>query len=79
MAYRALKKKKKGIWLFYTFLNYGRFLSTMIVMAKPIAIAIIMAAAAAAMYISMGGKVVTGFGDGVGAVWSTAKDVIAWE
>ena len=51
----------------------------MIVMAKPIAIAIIIAAAAAAMYISMGGKVVTGFGDGVGAVWSTPKDVIAWE
>jgi len=56
---------------------YGRFLSIRIVMAKPIAIAIIIAAAAAAMYISKGGKVVTGFGDDVGAVWSTAKDVIA--
>ena len=56
---------------------YGRFLSTMIVIAKPMAIAIIIAITPAMMYISKGGRVVTGFGDGVGAAGSTTKDVIA--
>ncbi len=46
-------------------------------MAKPIAIAIIIATTPATMYISNGGKVLTGFGDGVGAVRSTTNDVIA--
>ena len=48
-------------------------------MAKPIAIAAIIAAVAAPMYISVGGKTVTGFGDGVGGAWSTVKAVTACE
>ena len=39
---------------------YGRFLRTSIVMAKPMAIATIIAATPAMMYISVGGKAVTG-------------------
>ncbi len=54
---------------------YGRLLSIRIVTAKPIIIAIIIAAAAAAMYISMGGKVATGFGDAVGAAALEVKYV----
>jgi hypothetical protein len=46
---------------------YGRFLSTRIVIANPIAIAIIMATTPPTMYISVGGKTVTGYGDAVGA------------
>jgi hypothetical protein len=59
--------------LAYSF--YGRFLSVRIVMAKPIAIAIMIAAAAAVMYISVGGNVICGYGEAVGAVESTAKYV----
>ena len=56
---------------------YGRFLSVRIVIAKPIAIAIIIAAAAAPMYISVGGKLATGTGDAVGAAGSTTNAVSA--
>lgn len=51
---------KKGKMLFGFFRFYGRFLSTRIVTAKPTAIATIIAATPAAMYISVGGKEVTG-------------------
>ncbi len=54
---------------------YGRFLSNTIVMAKPMAIAIIIAITPATMYISKGGKVATGFGDAVGAAALEVKYV----
>ena len=41
--------------------------------APTIMIAIIIAMAAAATYISVGGKLTTGYGDGVAAAGSTAK------
>lgn len=47
------------------------------VIAKPTAIAIIIAVAATAMYISVGGNTVTGIGDAVGCDVSATKDVIA--
>lgn len=52
---------------------YGRFLSISIVIAKPMTIATIIAAAAAAMYISVGGNVIAGCGDAVGVAGSTEK------
>ena len=42
-------------------------------MAKPMAIAAIIAAAVAAKYISVGGNVICGYGEAVGPVESTAK------
>ena len=48
-------------------------------MAKPIAIAIIMAIVERAKYISVGGSTATGGGDADGAASSTANDVTACE
>jgi hypothetical protein len=59
--------------IFVVWFIYGRFLSTSIVIAKPMAIAAIIAAVAAAMYISVGGKLATGYGDAVGAAEETTK------
>jgi hypothetical protein len=73
--FSRLKKGKDNFLFFACF--YGRFLSTKIVIAKPKAIAIIIAAAAAPMYISVGGNAVSGSGDGVAAAGSTAKAVVA--
>ena len=46
------------------------------VIAKPTTIAIIMAIAATAMYISVGGKICCGCGVAVGCDGSATKDVI---
>jgi hypothetical protein len=51
---------------------YGLFLSIKIVIANPKAIATIIAAVAAAIYISVGGNSVTGYGDAVACGgWTT--------
>ncbi len=52
---------------------YGRFLSVTIVIAKPMAIAMIIAAPVTAKYISVGGSVTSGYGDAVAAASPTAK------
>ena len=66
-----LKTKKKGKLIFWLRGCYGRFLSTRISIIPTIAIAAIMAAVDAAKYISVGGKVTTGYGDDVGAAAPT--------
>ena len=69
----SLGLKKGGLFvcaLFY----YGLFLSN----SKPtMAIAIMIAMVLKAKYISVGGKVTSGYGDAVGAAESTAKLVSA--
>ena len=46
-------------------------------MAKPMAIAIIIAVAAAPMYMSVGGRLTTGYGDAVEVAAVATKDVSA--
>lgn len=69
-----LKKKKEEIVEIFRY--YGRFLS---IKSPTIAIAIIMAIVLPMMYISVGGRAVTGAGEAVGAGWSTANAVTACE
>ena len=57
--------EKKGKIVF-SWLPYGRFLNISTIMAPTMAIATIIAATPAAMYISVGGKLATGYGDAVG-------------
>ena len=58
------------------FCCYGFFLS----ISKPtMAIAIIMAIVLAAKYISIGGKLTTGYGDAVGAAALTANEDSAYD
>jgi hypothetical protein len=60
-------------------LFYGRFLIAISIRAPTRAIATMIATTPAAMYISVGGKTVTGAGEGVGAASSTEKAVTAWD
>jgi hypothetical protein len=59
--------RKKGGNVVFVWRFYGRFLSISIIKAPIMAIAIIMATVEMAKYISVGGKMVTGYGDAVGA------------
>jgi hypothetical protein len=63
---------KKGEMLFFLHV-YGRFLTAIRIRAPTIAIATIIAIAAAAMYISVGGRTVIGYGDAVATAAPTAK------
>jgi hypothetical protein len=67
-------KKEEIFWLFDL---YWRFLRTSIVTANPIAIAMISTIPTPMMYVSVGGRAIAGYGDGVGAASSTAKEVTA--
>ncbi len=60
-------KTKKGEDEVFVWHSYGRFLSII----NAVAIAIIMATVEMAKYISVGGRTVTGYGDGVDAASST--------
>jgi hypothetical protein len=71
----AKQKKKKG----YCVLVYGRFLNRSIVAAKPITIVRIIAIAAVRMYVSVGGRLISGYGDAVGAGLLTLMYVCADE
>jgi len=61
------------------FSAYGRFLSTSMVAAKPIAIARIIAIEATKMYVSVAGNIISGFGDAVGAALDIVMYVVAEE
>jgi hypothetical protein len=64
-CFLRLKKGKVNFWLRGF---YGRFLSISIIKAPIMAIAMIMATVEMAKYVSVGGKLTTGYGDAVGAV-----------
>jgi hypothetical protein len=66
---KVIQKKKR----FLVVCVYCRFLSIIANITPTKTTVTIMAAAAAAMYISVGGKVVTGYGDDVDGAESTAK------
>jgi hypothetical protein len=67
------KEKKENIGCLELYFIYGRFSSVNTTIAPTIAIAMIMTAAAAAMYISIGGNETCGDGIDVGAAASTAN------
>jgi hypothetical protein len=66
------KKIKKGIFVVVDCF-YGLFFMSSASATPTMAIATIIAAAAVPMYISVGGKLTTGYGDDVAAAPSTAK------
>ena len=65
-----LFKTKKGENVVFVQHFYGRFLS---ISSPTMAIAMIMATVEMVKYISVGGKLTTGYGDAVGAACITAK------
>jgi hypothetical protein len=68
-----MNKKKGNVVFDWCF--YGRFLSIFTITTPTMAIAIIMATVEIAKYISVGGKLTTGYGDAVGAACIMLKAV----
>ena len=76
MQSKKQKKRKNGV---VSWFPYGRLLTAIKIRAPTMAIAKIIAAVAAAMYISVGGKLATGIGETVGATSAILKAVSAYE